>query len=82
MSAQDETLADDLLHGAKKIADFLGIEERQARWQIDKGNIRVTRMGRLIVGSKIALRRQFAPEGYGRMNAERDGVKQHDQTAV
>ena len=59
---QERRLADDLLYGAKAIADELGIEERQARWQIDQGNIQgVTRMGRLIVCSKSALRRQFAP---------------------
>jgi len=62
MSGQDETLADDLLYGAKEIADFLGIEERQARWQIDHGNIPIVRMGRLIVGSKTVLRRRFVPQ--------------------
>jgi hypothetical protein len=62
MFENDETpLADDLLHGAKEIADFLGIAERQARWQIDNGSIPVTRMGRLIVSSKSALRRRFVP---------------------
>jgi hypothetical protein len=54
-------LADDLLHGAKEIADYLGVDERQARWQIDHGSIPVTRMGRLIVSSKSALRRRFVP---------------------
>jgi hypothetical protein len=59
---QDERpLAQDLLHGAREIADFLGIEERQARHQIDRGNIPVTRMGRLIIGSKEVLRRRFVP---------------------
>jgi hypothetical protein len=61
MPSQDEKLANDLLHGAKEIADFLGIEERQARWQIDAGNIPTTRMGRLIIGSKNVLRRRFVP---------------------
>ena len=62
MQAQDESLAADLLHGAKAIADFLGIDERQARWQIDNGSIPVARMGRLIVGSKTVLRRRFVPQ--------------------
>jgi hypothetical protein len=57
----DTPLASDLLHGAKEIADYLGIDERQARWQIDHGSIPVTRMGRLIVSSKSALRRRFVP---------------------
>jgi hypothetical protein len=62
MPAQNDTsLADDLLHGAEAIAGFLGIGERQARWQIDQGNIPVTRMGRLIVGSKKVLRERFIP---------------------
>jgi hypothetical protein len=63
MSNEDKMpLADDLLHGAAEIAEFLGLEERQARHQIDRGNIPVTRMGRLIVGSKSALRRRFVGE--------------------
>jgi hypothetical protein len=62
MNTQDEKpLSEDLLHGAKAIADFLGIEERQARHQIDQGNIPVTRLGRLIIGSKQVLRRRFVP---------------------
>jgi hypothetical protein len=59
---QNEPLADDLLHGAKAIADYLGITERQARHQIDRGGIPVTRMGQLIVGSKSTLRRRFVPD--------------------
>jgi hypothetical protein len=58
---QTEPLADDLLHGAREIADFLGLSERQAFHQIERGNIPTTRMGRLIVGSKTVLRRRFAP---------------------
>jgi hypothetical protein len=58
---QTEPLADDLLHGAREIADFLGLSERQAYHQIEHGNIPTTRMGRLIVGSKTVLRRRFAP---------------------
>ena len=62
MTTQDETpLADDLLPGARAIADFLGMEERQARHQIDKGTIPVRRMGALIIGSKRALRRCLVP---------------------
>jgi hypothetical protein len=58
----DTPLADDLLHGVKAIAQFLGVSQRQAQWQIDTGAIPVARMGRLIVGSKSVLRRRFAPE--------------------
>ena len=57
--APNESLADDLLHGAKAIGDFLGIDERAARWSIDSGGIPVKRMGRKIIGSKSVLRRRF-----------------------
>lgn len=58
----DDSLADDLLHGAAAIGDFLGISERAARHQIDAGRIPVSRLGRLIVGSKSVLRRRFTPQ--------------------
>jgi hypothetical protein len=61
MTQNEKPLADDLLHGAREIGQFLGITERQARHQIDSGGIPVTRMGRLIVGSKTVLRRRFIP---------------------
>ena len=56
-----DLLARDLLHGAAEIAEFLGLTERQARHQIDRGTIPVIRMGRLIIGSKTALRKRFTP---------------------
>jgi hypothetical protein len=59
----EQPLALDLLIGAAPIAEFLGLTERQARHQIDNGQIPVRRMGRLIVGSKRVLRRHFSPEG-------------------
>lgn len=58
----NSTLADDLLHGAKEIGEFLGLSERQARHQIDAGNLPVARLGQLIVGSKTVLRRRFIPD--------------------
>jgi hypothetical protein len=58
----DDSLAEDLLHGAKEIGDFLGITERQARHQIDNGAIPVTRLGRLIISSKQVLRQRFIPQ--------------------
>jgi hypothetical protein len=62
MTTQDETpLADDLLPGARAIATFLGLRERQARHQIDRGVIPVRRIGGLIVASKKVLRRCFIP---------------------
>jgi hypothetical protein len=58
----EQPLSKDLLFGAAPIAKFLGLTERQARHQIDHGQIPVTRMGRLIVASKRVLRRHFSPE--------------------
>jgi hypothetical protein len=60
--ANDETLADDLLSGAKEIADFLGFPERKTRHQLDHDQIPHRRMGRLIVGSKRVLRRHFSTD--------------------
>lgn len=57
----EQPLSQDLLIGAAPIAEFLGLTERQARHQIDNGAIPVTRMGRLIIGSKRVLRRRFSP---------------------
>jgi hypothetical protein len=58
----EQPLAKDLLIGAAPIAKFLGLTERATRHQIDRGQIPVTRMGRLIVGSKRVLRRHFSPD--------------------
>lgn len=60
MAASD--LADDLLYGAKEIANFIRRTERQTRHQIDAGHLKVGRLGRHLVGSKSSLRRQLAPE--------------------
>jgi hypothetical protein len=50
----------DLLWGAKEIAQFLRLNERQTRYQIDLGLIPVKRQGRLISASKSVLRQHFA----------------------
>jgi hypothetical protein len=58
---KEEKLANDLLHGCKAIADFIGRPERATYHDIEAGNLQVTRIGRKIVGSKTALRRQLVP---------------------
>jgi len=58
----ESDLADDLLPGVEAIAAYLGFDKRQVDWQIRKGQIPVTRMGRLIIGSKRALRARFTPQ--------------------
>jgi hypothetical protein len=57
----ESDLAADLLPGVEAIAKFTGLKKRQVDWQIRNGTIPVTRLGRLIVGSKSALRRRFTP---------------------
>ena len=55
-------LADDLLWGAKAIAQFIGQPERATRHKIDAGHLKgVTKLGGTIVASKSVLRRQLVP---------------------
>ena len=56
---KQDTIADDLLHGATAIAKFLGLDERKVYYYAEKGQLPVTRMGALIVGSKSVLRKHF-----------------------
>jgi hypothetical protein len=50
----------DLLWGVKAIADYVGLTERQAGYQIEIGLIPVKKQGRLVVASKANLREHFA----------------------
>jgi hypothetical protein len=52
----------DLLWGAKAIADFIGIDERQVWYQADRGYLPVTRQGRILAASKSRLRQHFNAE--------------------
>jgi hypothetical protein len=56
----DETLADDLLPGAAKIASFIGQPERKTYHWLQRGYIPATKVGDLWIGSKARLRRHFA----------------------
>jgi hypothetical protein len=56
----DESIAGDLLRGAREISKFLGITERQTFYYVQKKAIPVTRLGSLIVASKSVLRRHFS----------------------
>lgn len=58
MDAKDEKLADDLLFGARPIADFIGLTERQVYHQQRALGLR--RLGAILVGSKSKLRRLLA----------------------
>jgi hypothetical protein len=50
------SIAADRTEGARAIAAFLGVTERQARWRIDRGLIPHAREGERIVASRRALR--------------------------
>ena len=51
--------AEDRIEGAKAIAAFYGITERQVRWRIDRGLIPHAREGERVVASKRALREHW-----------------------
>lgn len=51
--------ADDRIEGAKAIAAFYGITERQVRWRIDRCLIPHAREGERVVASKRALREHW-----------------------
>jgi len=56
MSDTDDIIpAEDRIEGAKAIAAFYGVTERQVRWRIDRGLIPHAREGERIVASKCAL---------------------------
>jgi hypothetical protein len=54
-----DQLATDLLWGAKAIASYLGLEERQAFYIAESGCLPIMRVGRKLVASKSALARHF-----------------------
>ena len=55
MHTNEFSPAKDRIEGAKAIATFYGVTERQVRWRIDRGLIPHTREGERIVASKKAL---------------------------
>jgi hypothetical protein len=55
-----DSLAGDLLVGAAAIAEYTGFSERQIYHQVETGSLPVKRMGRLLIGSRTALRRFFS----------------------
>ena len=61
-SHTEETVADDALHGVKAIADYLGLEDRQAFYAIKRGYLPVSHIGRKIVAFRSVLTRHLRPE--------------------
>jgi excisionase family DNA binding protein len=60
-----ERLADDLLHGAQAIADYLGISVGQCYHWLSNGHIPCARVGDLYIGSRARLRKHFAGDASG-----------------
>jgi hypothetical protein len=53
------TPAEDRIDGARAIAAYLGLTERQVRWRIDRGLLPHAREGERIVASRRALREHW-----------------------
>jgi len=62
MSKKTETLADDILIGAERIAEFTGLNARQVYYQSD--NLKLKRLGAMLIGSKKRLRELLAGESH------------------
>jgi hypothetical protein len=55
----NESLADDLLRGAKKIGAFIGLPIRETFYGLQEGHIPATKEGRTWVSSKNRLRKHY-----------------------
>ena len=53
-------LRQDTLWGAEKIAEFLGINKRQALWKLENGLVPAGKTGRIWVASKRKLIEHFS----------------------
>ena len=64
----------DLLFGVPKIADFLGVTERQARHQCESGRLPTFKMGQIICSRRSTLWRWLAEqEAAAEKTADDDG---------
>ena len=54
------TLGADMLWGAESIAEFLGINKRQALWKLENGLIPAGKNGRVWIASKRKLIEHFS----------------------
>jgi len=61
---KDESLADDNLRGCEAIAEFVGLNPRQAFLALQKGRIPAFKQGRLWIASKQRIRRFYAESTY------------------
>lgn len=55
MSAANDNIASDILHGAEAIASFLGLPRRAVYHAASKGNLPVFRLGETLLGRKSTL---------------------------
>jgi hypothetical protein len=63
------TPAEDRIEGARAIAAFMGLTERQVRWGIDRGLLPHAREGERIVDSRRALLEHWRRATGGRASA-------------
>ncbi len=54
-----DTIAHDKLRGVKAIARFIDEDERPTYYQLEKGYLPATKIGRLWIASKSRLRQHF-----------------------
>ena len=62
-TAEHPALAGDLLWGADAIGRELGLTERKAFYQLERGNLPARKIGGLWVASRAKLRELFHGEG-------------------
>ena len=63
MREPDISLSDDLLKGARQIAEFTGFTERQIFYYAEKKKLPLFRVGSAICGRKSQLSRTLSAEG-------------------
>ncbi len=58
-----ETLAADILRGARAIGEYTGLPTRQVFYLVEKNELPVFRLGKIICARKSELRRELSAEG-------------------
>ncbi len=58
-----ETLAADILRGARAIGEYTGLPTRQVFYLVEKNELPVFRLGKIICARKSELRRELSADG-------------------
>jgi hypothetical protein len=59
MTVTDESLASDLIYGAKVIGEYVGADARQANYMLETGKLPGFKLGNKWVARKSALKERF-----------------------